>query len=78
MKIVSFSLEGGNRYFGRVDGGSKFFIGKRAPYLGGKDSRIPKARHRSDTIARLIAERMDSGPTFCIRRQWRKVAVFTR
>lgn len=36
MKIVSFSLEGGNRYFGRVDGGSKFFIGKRVPYLGGK------------------------------------------
>lgn len=36
MKIVSFSLEQGNRYFGKVDGGEKFFIGKRVPYKGGK------------------------------------------
>jgi hypothetical protein len=27
VKIVSFSLEPGNKYFGTVDGGPKFFIG---------------------------------------------------
>jgi len=36
MKVVSFSLEQGNRYFGRVDGGPRFFIGRRVPYEGGK------------------------------------------
>jgi len=36
MKIVSFSLEQGNEYFGRVDGGPKFHIGKRVSYLGNK------------------------------------------
>ena len=36
MKIVSFSLEHGNNYFGTVDGGPKFFIGRRVGYLGDK------------------------------------------
>ena len=36
MKIVSFSLEQGNNYFGTVDGGPKFFIGRRVGYLGDK------------------------------------------
>lgn len=36
MKVVSFSLEQGNKYFGRVDGGPKFFIGSRVPYEGNK------------------------------------------
>jgi hypothetical protein len=36
MKIVSFSLEQGNKYFGTVDGGPKFFIGARVSYEGNK------------------------------------------
>ena len=36
MKVVSFSLEQGNKYFGRVDGGPKFFIGKRVSFDGNK------------------------------------------
>ncbi len=36
MKIVSFSLEQGNKYFGKVDGGPKFFIGSRVSYEGNK------------------------------------------
>lgn len=36
MKIIGFSLEQGNRYFGKVDDGEKFFIGKRVGYQGGK------------------------------------------
>lgn len=36
MKVVSFSLEQGNKYFGRVDGGAKFFIGKRVSFDGNK------------------------------------------
>ena len=35
MKIVSFSLEQGNKYFGKIDG-NRFFIGSRVPYDGGK------------------------------------------
>ncbi|GFE90442.1 hypothetical protein [Steroidobacter agaridevorans] len=35
MKVVSFSLEEGNKYFGRIDG-KRFYIGSRVPYLGGK------------------------------------------
>jgi hypothetical protein len=36
MKIVSFSVEQGNKYFGKVDGGPKFFIGSRVSYEGSK------------------------------------------
>src|SRR6266536_238817 len=35
MKIVEFSLEQGNKYFGKIDG-TRFFIGSRVPYEGGK------------------------------------------
>lgn len=35
MKVVSFSLEQGNKYFGKIDG-TRFFIGSRVPYEGGK------------------------------------------
>jgi hypothetical protein len=35
MKIVSFSLEQGNKYYGKIDG-SRFFIGSRVSYEGGK------------------------------------------
>jgi hypothetical protein len=35
MKVVSFSLEEGSKYFGRIDGG-RFFIGSRVPYREGK------------------------------------------
>jgi len=35
MKIVSFSLEQGNRYFGKIDG-TRFFIGQRVSYEGNK------------------------------------------
>jgi len=35
MKVVSFSLENGNQYFGKIDG-QRFFIGSRVSYLGGK------------------------------------------
>lgn len=35
MKIVSFSLEQGNKYFGEIDG-TRFFIGSRVSYDGGK------------------------------------------
>ncbi|QJW89126.1 hypothetical protein HNV11_06840 [Spirosoma taeanense] len=35
MKIVGFSLEQGNKYFGRIDG-ARFFIGSRVPFEGGK------------------------------------------
>jgi hypothetical protein len=35
MKIVEFSLEQGNKYFGKIDG-SRFFIGSRVPFEGGK------------------------------------------
>lgn len=35
MKIVSFSLEQGNKYFGKIDG-ARFFIGSRVSYDGGK------------------------------------------
>lgn len=35
MKVVSFSLEQGNKYFGRIDG-MRFFIGSRVSYLGNK------------------------------------------
>jgi hypothetical protein len=36
MKVVSFTLEQGNKYFGRVDGGPKFFIGRRVSFEGNK------------------------------------------
>jgi len=36
MKIVEFTLEQGNKYFGRVDDGERFFIGSRVPFDGGK------------------------------------------
>lgn len=35
MKVVSFSLEEGSKYFGRIDG-MRFFIGSRVPYQDGK------------------------------------------
>jgi len=35
MKIVNFSLEQGNKYYGKIDG-QRFFIGSRVPYDGGK------------------------------------------
>jgi hypothetical protein len=35
MKIVEFSLEQGNKYFGKIDG-TRFFIGSRVPFDGGK------------------------------------------
>lgn len=35
MKLVSFSLEQGNKYFGKIDG-ARFFIGSRVSYAGGK------------------------------------------
>jgi hypothetical protein len=35
MKVVSFSLEEGSKYFGRIDG-RRFYIGSRVPYLDGK------------------------------------------
>jgi hypothetical protein len=35
MKIVSFTLEQGNKYFGKIDG-TRFFIGSRVPFEGGK------------------------------------------
>ena len=35
MKVVSFSLEQGNKYFGKIDG-TRFFIGSRVAYGGGK------------------------------------------
>lgn len=35
MKVVSFSLEEGNKYYGRIDG-VRFFIGSRVSYEGGK------------------------------------------
>lgn len=36
MKIVGFSLEQGNKYFGEIDGEKRFFIGNRVSYEGGK------------------------------------------
>lgn len=35
MKVVSFSLEEGNKYFGKIDG-ARFLIGSRVPYQDGK------------------------------------------
>jgi hypothetical protein len=35
MKIVSFTLEQGNKYFGKIDG-TRFFIGSRVSFEGGK------------------------------------------
>jgi hypothetical protein len=35
MKIVSFTLEQGNKYFGKIDG-TRFFIGSRVSFDGGK------------------------------------------
>lgn len=35
MKVVGFSLEQGNKYYGRIDG-TRFFIGSRVSYEGGK------------------------------------------
>ncbi len=35
MKIVSFSLEDGNKYYGKIDN-ARFYIGARVPYDGGK------------------------------------------
>lgn len=35
MKIVSFSLDQGNKYFGKIEG-SRFFIGSRVSFDGGK------------------------------------------
>lgn len=35
MKIVSFTLEAGNKYFGKIDG-TRFFIGSRVSFEGGK------------------------------------------
>jgi hypothetical protein len=38
MKVVDFSLEQGNKYFGRIDG-KRFLIGTRVPYQGLKGLR---------------------------------------
>ena len=35
MKLVNFSLEQGNKYFGKIDG-TRFFIGSRVSFDGGK------------------------------------------
>jgi hypothetical protein len=35
MKVVSFSLEGGNKYFGNIEG-HRFYIGSRVSYEGNK------------------------------------------
>lgn len=35
MKIVNFSLEQGNKYYGKIDG-QRFYIGSRVSYEGGK------------------------------------------
>ena len=35
MIIVEFTLEQGNKYFGKIDG-TRFFIGNRVPFEGGK------------------------------------------
>jgi hypothetical protein len=35
MKVVSFTLEQGNKYFGKIDG-QRFFIGKRVSFQGNK------------------------------------------
>jgi hypothetical protein len=35
MKVVKFSLEQGNRYFGEIDG-ARFFVGRRVSYQRGK------------------------------------------
>jgi hypothetical protein len=35
MKVVSFSLEQGNKYYGKIDD-TRFFIGSRVSYEGGK------------------------------------------
>jgi hypothetical protein len=35
MKVVNFSLEQGNQYYGRIDG-QRFYIGSRVSYEGGK------------------------------------------
>ncbi|HWN98597.1 MAG TPA: hypothetical protein VNS63_04940 [Blastocatellia bacterium] len=35
VKIVNFSLEQGNKYFGKIDG-TRFFIGSRVSFEGGK------------------------------------------
>jgi hypothetical protein len=54
MKIVKFSLEQGNKYFGEIDG-TRFFIGSRVSYQGGKGlantrgdeaQRYDRAEHR--------------------------------
>ena len=34
MKVVSFTLKPGNNYFGTVNGGPEFFIGRRVSYQG--------------------------------------------
>jgi hypothetical protein len=36
MKLVSFALEEGTKYYGRVDDGGWFFVGRRVAYEGGK------------------------------------------
>jgi hypothetical protein len=56
MKIVSFSLENGNKYFGKIDG-TRFAIGTRVNYLGGKglmnvsgsaEQKYDRAAHRAE------------------------------
>ena len=57
MKVVSFSLKQGNKYFGKVDGGPEFFIGSRVSYEGNKglmnvvgssDQKYDRATFRQD------------------------------
>ena len=52
MKIVSFSLEQNNKYFGRIDG-TRFFIGNRVSYEDSKGLMNIKgtAAHKYDRIA---------------------------
>jgi len=49
MKVVDFSLEQGNKYFGRIDG-KRFLIGTRVPYQG-----LKGLRNLSGTVAQRYA-----------------------
>ncbi len=52
MKIVSFSLEAGNKYYGKIDG-QRFYIGARVAYDGGKGliNLTGKAAYKYDRAA---------------------------
>lgn len=52
MKVVSFTLEQGNKYYGRIDG-QRFYIGSRVSYEGNKGlmnvSGAPQQRYERST-----------------------------